>query len=159
MPTTLKEYMHLFLQNLIIEIGDEEMCAKSLMPGASILGEYVSDCGAMAWVRLMSANFTQEFPAPTARANACAESLAIPVEVGIIRTAPMIKETARKLILPTSEEQAAAADKQYDDLEAIRRMLARSSRQVEDFVAGQYTPMGPETGVVGGSWTFTFGMD
>lgn len=147
------------MANFIIEIGDQEMCAKTLLPGASINGEYVPECGALAWVRLMNASLSSSFPAPEQRPNFCATSLAVPVEIGIIRAAPQMKEVARRIILPTAQENTNAAHKQYDDLEIMRRTLARNQRDVEDFVAGSYTPVGPENGVVGGSWIFTFGMD
>lgn len=155
----LKTLMDSFLLNLVMEIGDEEMCAKTLLPGASINGEYVAECGALAWVRLMTVSFSSIFPAPEQRPNFCATSLAIPVEMGIIRAAPQMRETARKIILPDATENTAAAHRQYDDIEIMRRTMLRNQRLVEDFVAGTYVPLGPETGVVGGSWPFTFGMD
>lgn len=155
----LKTLMDSFLLNLVMEIGDEEMCAKTLLPGASINGEYVAECGALAWVRLMTVSFSSIFPAPEQRPNFCATSLAIPVEMGIIRAAPQMRETARKIILPDAMENTAAAHRQYDDIEIMRRTMLRNQRLVDDFVAGTYVPLGPETGVVGGSWPFTFGMD
>lgn len=156
----LKTLMGKFMQNLIIEIGNEEMCSKTLLPGASILGEYVPECGAMAWVRLMTGHFTERFPAVDARPGVCARSVAIPVEMGILRSAPQIKVAAgRRVILPNNAEQTEAANRQYDDFETMRRTLLRNENLVDDFLAGTYTPMGPENGIVGGSWTFTFGMD
>jgi hypothetical protein len=157
--TDLKTLMDSFLLNLVIEIGDEEMCAKTLLPGASINGEYVAECGALAWVRLMNASLSSVFPAPEQRPNFCATSLAVPVEMGIIRAAPQMTETARRIILPTTADNTNAAHRQYDDLEIMRRTLVRNQRIVDDFVAGVYTPVGPDNGVVGGSWPFTFGMD
>jgi hypothetical protein len=151
--------MDKFIQNLIVEIGEEDMCSKTLMPGASVLGEYVEECGAMAWVQLGTVSFSAAFPAPVATPNNCAYGLAIPVTMGILRAAPQMKQRGRDIILPNNAEQTAAAHKQYDDIETLRRALMRSERQVEDFIAGSYTPMGPETGVVGGAWSFTFGID
>jgi hypothetical protein len=155
----LKEVMDKLLANLIAEVGGDGMCAKTLMPGDSVLAEYVGleGCGGMLWVRLVTAGPSATFPQIGIRPDNCSYELAVPLEVGVLRMAPPAEVIlGREPILPSNEQQTAAVHQQIDDMEAMRRAIRKTDEWFdEDSVLGAYQPIGPESGVIGGSWQWT----
>jgi hypothetical protein len=109
-------------------------------------------------VRLTTANPSASFPAADTTVTNCASTLAYPFEVGVMRPAPLAEVIGDELVLPTEEENTAAALQQLDDLETMYRALVMFGEEVEALLPGIYTPIGPEGGVVGGKWTFTIGL-
>jgi hypothetical protein len=146
----------------LADSGDDGLCAKAIYPGVAVPSDYAAndECeGGMAWVRLISAAPTMAFPAQDMTADSCAATLAYSVEMGIIRPAPIPESFQKDMDLPDDEEHIEAAHRQFNDMHLMHRALKRIRRSVDQMVFGSYTPVGPEGGVVGGSWDFTFGED
>lgn len=158
----LGEVMDALLTNLIQEVGDDTMCSKSLMPGDSVLAEYVGleNCGGMLWVRYTTAGPSVSFPAQGLTVDNCAYTLAVPIEIGILRPAPQATQPiGRSVALPTDEEHNRATHQQIDDMMTIRRAIQKSAQGIDESVLGSYQPIGPQEGVVGGYWMFTVSVD
>ena len=156
---SLTEVMDRLLANLIAEVGAEDMCAHTLLPGDAVLAEYVGldGCKGMLWVRLVQAGPSATFPQIGIRPENCAYELAVPLEVGVLRPAPPAEVIlGREPILPSNEQQTNAVHQQIADMEQMRRAIQRTAEWYEELsVLGAYAPIGPETGVVGGSWQWT----
>src|SRR5690349_1284841 len=117
------------LVQLVVAEVQGPFCFASVFAGAQADSLYATrgdgNCGAMMWVRLITANRTATFPTPTT-ANDCAGSLAFPVEVGIARQAPQILQpTGRAPVLPSQAEQRAAAKLQHDDMMGMLRAIRK----------------------------------
>lgn len=138
----------------------ESLCEMMLLHGESLILDYGSEsCGGMGWLRLVSANPTASFP-NAAQAGSCVSDLAFTAEMGIIRPAPLPETTFnKKLVLPSADQQAAATSLALDDMAAMRRALKALEAEMENFVLGAYTPIGPQDGTTGGTWSFTVGEE
>lgn len=138
----------------------EDMCLFTVMPGADVPIDYaLEDCAGMAWVRLISAAPSIQFPNADITASNCAYSLAYPVEMGVLRTAPTMTQFGSEFELPTPEEHFEAASAQFKDIAAMHRALRSASGEFPDFILGSYAPSGPDGGAVGGIWTATIGLE
>lgn len=164
--TDLVGAMEVLLQAVMTELqkpgGDTNFCAITLMPGSDVPYDYGQEsCGGVLWVRLTSAAPSVSFPASDITVNNCFSTLAYPMEIGIMRPAPLAEVVGDSLVLPTDADNAAATARQIDDMHAIYRAIFvfKESGEVEDLMPGSYTPRGPEGGVVGGIWTLSIGTD
>lgn len=155
--------MDVLLAALVVELRadgatDEEMCAVAVYPGAGVPLD--SSCGITAWVRLVEAAPTTAFPAAgfgNQRGNVCWWNLLATVEIGVLRPSPIPEEILSSIDLPDSEEHTAAAHKQLDDMEAMNRAIITARKEVEELVPVNYSPVGPDGGLVGGTWALTIG--
>lgn len=146
-------------EELLADGTREGLCEMALLHGDAVLLDYgMESCGGMGWVRLVSANPTTNFPQP-AQAGSCTSDLAFPMEMGIIRPAPMPETFQKKVTLPSADAQGAATSLALDDMAAMRRALMVMQQDMEQFQLGTYSPMGPEGGTQGGLWTFTVGEE
>ena len=135
------------------------LCAITPMPGSDVPYDYGQEsCGGILWVRLVSANPSVSFPLSDVTVTNCASTLAYPLEVGIMRPAPLAEMVGDELRLPTDAENAAAVEQQMLDLESMYIAIVGLGEDVENVLPGFYTPRGPEGGVVGGAWTLTVGL-
>lgn len=164
--TTLSGAMEILLQAVMTELqkpgGDTNFCVVSLMPGSDVPYDYGQEsCGGILWIRLTSAAPSVAFPAADITVDNCFATLAYPLEIGIMRPAPLAEVVNDQFILPTAAENAAATDRQILDMQAIYRAMFefKANDEVEDLMPGSYTPRGPEGGVVGGVWTLAVGLD
>lgn len=114
-------------------------------------------CESQAWVLATSVFPSQTFPnVATTPQAACASSLAVAVQVGIVRCAPVPRQISRgDYVAPPLTEQHEAARVQMADMALIRRAILAST--YSDLVLGTYLPVGPMGGLVGGYWTATLG--
>lgn len=133
----------------------KDLCELLLLHGDMVVIDY-ADCGGMGYVRLVTANPTEQFPTP-APAASCASSMAYSMEVGIVRTAPGMGRSGGKPTTPTADEQGAATSLALEDMEVMLRALKVIESEVYEFTLGSYTPMGPAGGGLGGFWSFTVG--
>lgn len=134
----------------------EDLCSMTIQPGAIVPADY-GDCGGMAWVRLASSNPTVSFPTGDLTINNCAYSLAHVVEVGAFRAGPLPEQVGGGVVLPTDEEQFEAARMQFADMAAMRRAITKAP--IDYKILGTYQPIGPQGGVLGGTWTVTVGRE
>jgi hypothetical protein len=131
--------------------GLPPVCICSPMPGDSIATDYVSDDAGMAWVRVVLGWPSTSFPAQSQSA-ACSAPLAFQLEVGLVYCAPAVSSDGEPPDLPA---QFDATRLQLAGMNTMRRALrcCFPGQRGADTVLGNYTPMGPMGGVVGGTWT------
>lgn len=133
-----------------------ELCFCGVLPGDTVdegLAAVGSCSGGMAWVRLANSYASTTFPDADAIAG-CSVLLAAQFEIGVLR--PIILGNDRRN--PTSDELVAATRVQLSDMTAMHRAIRCCVGGSEvDFVyaLGDYTPEGPDGGLLGGSWTLT----
>lgn len=139
----------------------EGMCVTTVMPGGMVPMDYFDsdDCSGMVWVRLVSANPTVTFPNPTAQLNTCAATLALPFEIGVMRSSSVAQTFGTETDLPDDETLRGEAEAQYMDMEAMYRALQNAMRHIPLAVVGSYAPVGPDAGANGGYWTVTAGWE
>jgi hypothetical protein len=157
---TIKQMMAVLLGNLtalLAEDSDEPLCMVTQMPGESIAFDY--DCGGTAWVRLVNANPTVIFPNPDTTEQSCAATLAFQVEVGIMRPASVGEVVNNEYIPPSDVDLFNATERQLDDLQILWDTIQKSRSGIPQMVIGIYNPVGPDGGIVGGTWQLAIGGD
>lgn len=164
MLTTIADVMDALIGDVLTAIGPdahEDFCIATTFPGAAVPLDYGAEatCKGTMWVRLIAANPSTTFPTPDTSVDTCYAPLAYPLELGILRKAPIATTPLGKLRLPSAEEHAVATRKQMDDLEAMHRGLKRLRKDVELMTIGTYQPIGPDGGLVGGIWTLSVGLE
>lgn len=139
----------------IIKAGLPPTCICSPFPGEAIATDYVSKDEGMAWVRVSSVFPSANFPAQDQIARGCLMPLAIQLEVGALFCAPVTNGRSSApprmpaMFDSTRIQMAAMAAM----LRAIECCLSHDSNK--NVALGAYTPLGPDGGVVGGSWIVT----
>lgn len=161
--TAITAAMELLISKVMAELQkpgqNADLCAIGPMPGSDVPYDYGQEsCGGILWVRLASANPSASFPLADVTVDNCAVTLAYPLELGIMRPAPLAEMMGEELQLPTDAENAAAVEQQMKDLESMYIAIRALGDDVESVLPGIYTPRGPEGGVVGGTWTLTVGL-
>lgn len=126
------------------------LCLCSPLPGSQIALDYGTE--GMAWVRVVGAWPSETFPAQApSRGRSCTAPLAIQLEVGAARCAPAIGDQGE---LPTLTEQFDVTRLQMADMAAMRRAIQCCATAQPGLIElGQYTPGGPQGGVVWGTWS------
>lgn len=159
--TTLAVILDEVLSRLNAEGLAEDLCSKTIMPGAELIADYGTEsCGGMLWLRLLTVNTTQSFPASDVGINNCAYTLAHVCEIGILRPAVIPESNGvNKLTLPTDMEQYEEAVAQMKDMRIMKDALSAVGGEMDDFIIQQYTPEGPDGGIVGGTWVFVVGEE
>lgn len=162
MNMTLQEMLAELLEALTAQIkakGREgRYCSITIQPGNAVVFDFGDeDCTGMAWVRMISANPTVSFPTPAADVNNCVHLLAYQVEVGMIGPAPKIEDTMGEFTVPDDIELFDAAMRQAEELDMMYQAIRKA--KIPQKIIGDYTPQGPEGGVMGGTWTLTVGGD
>lgn len=132
----------------VVASGLPDLCFCGLLPGENVPGDYVSEDGGMAWVRLVNAYPSSVFPGQDSTAT-CVSPLAFELEVGLLYCAPVIGERGE---IPDVAAQFDAVQVQTAGMVAMRRALVCCLRPGVDAVLGVYTPVGPDGMVVGGTW-------
>lgn len=165
MPT-LDQVQDILLGLVIDEIqagnGDENFCYVGTYPGTSVPGDIgagTHGCGGSLWSRFGGMGPSVSFPNIGITANNCAYELVYTIEVGIFRVAPVGQAFGNNYQPPTAEQNGAISKKLIDDGHFIERAMKRFIREghVEDALLGTYGQVGPEGGLVGGSWTISVG--
>lgn len=142
----------------ITKDGLPEPCWIGIVPGNQAVSNFMPDCftgdapDGMAWVRLSTSYPSFEpglqIESPLDSFNA---PLGYELELGIVRSMPIPEEGI------DAPEAAAVVDLQMRDMLTMRRaVLCCATFERGDVLLGPYTPLGPEGGVVGG--TFQLGI-
>lgn len=136
--------------------GLPEPCFCGVMPGAQVALDYSGcfsdDCGGngMAWVRLAGFYQANGPGALATQAGQCGVGLGVDIEVGVIRCISAGENDGSP---PSAADMLAASLLQYADMAAMRKaFLCCTTLSLKDTVIGQYTPIGPQGGIVGGTW-------
>lgn len=133
-----------------VEKAGLQVCICTPLPGEVIAIDYVTPESGMAWTKVVNVFPSSALPAQDARAR-CASPLAFQIEVGTAFCAPM----------PSDDGEPPDLAANFD---ATRIQLAGMSAALRaikcclggagaDMVLGQYVPIGPAGGAVGGYWT------
>lgn len=131
-----------------------------VLPGAAALLEYAGgdseDCSGQSWTRLVNEFASTNFPEPDVLAQ-CAMPMAFQIEVGVMRCIGVGDDAGNPL---TMAEQLAATRLQLADMNAARVAIQCCVNKMDlQYALGEYTPYGPDGGVVGGFWTVTVQQD
>lgn len=162
MMMTLQEMLAELLEQLTAQIKakdrEDRYCSITIQPGNAVVFDFGDEgCEGMAWVRLVAANPTVAFPTADTSMNNCVQLLAFVVEVGMIGPAPKIEDQFGTFVVPEDTELFEASMRQAEELQMM--YAAIRSADIPQKVVGDYTPQGPEGGVMGGTWTLTVGGD
>lgn len=150
-------------QELAADGSKDSLCALTIYPGDGVPIDYAGiesdDCdGGMAWVRLVSVNPTKSFPSADVNTTDCTYTLAYRLEISIMRRAPLDPETfGQDTDLPTDADHYEATVRQMADMHLMHRAIQRANGDIDDLVPGDYTPIGPTGGALGGTWGLTVG--
>jgi hypothetical protein len=138
--------------------GGPEPCFCGVLAGDSVAFDYCSPCEGnacgMAWVRLAAVAPLQSAVGNTIAIGRCSPSLVATFEVGVLRCAPTLTEDGG---LPSMADQLDAAELQASDMAAAGRAAACCFTDGRLVIVGAWTPVGPQGGCLGGSWTVTVG--
>lgn len=152
--TTLLTELSTCLCAQILTDGTPPVCFCGVMPGAVVsldyAGECENECG-MAWVRLLQSYPSATLGQPSATPGNCSAAIGVDVELAIVRCIEVGGPDGQP---PEPAVLAAAAVLQQADMMSMWRAVA-CCRNSKDWVIGQYTPYGPEGGLVGGTLTIS----
>lgn len=138
----------------IIADGSPEPCFCGVMPGEAALADYSFACdekNGMAWVRLVTAYPSAALGAASLIPNNCALMLGADLEVGVLRGIPSGDDAGNP---PTQEQLTEVTNLMLNDTDSIRRAIlcCQDVVSMQDVMLGQWTPAGPQGGLVGGSF-------
>lgn len=160
---TINQILAELLESLAAQIRAkgraDQYCTITVQPGNAVVFDFgpESGCGGTAWVRLVSAHPSVSFPNPDLTQDNCAHSLAYLVEVGMVRPAPLMEDHLGVFTVPEDTVLFEAAMRQGEELQMMYDAIGAA--RVPEKIIGDYSPQGPEGGVVGGLWTVTVGGD
>ena len=152
-------------EDVLTEAGQrKKLDALTVYPGVGVVPDYgfqSEEGGGMGWVRLVSVNPTITYPNADVRVKHCGRyEFAYIIEVGLLRPAPMIQDNdVNELVIPTDEENFDASMQLFDDIHYMHEAIVRLQGDYSDVIPGSWTPIGPEGGLVGGTWTLTNSAD
>jgi hypothetical protein len=130
-----------------------DLCFCGVLPGADVPADYVSEDAGMAWVRLMNVYPSTIFPSTDTSLKSCVVPLAAQVEIGVLRCSPSPDDAGTP---PSAAAMWEATRLQMADMAAMYRAVRCCYAKGKAMVLGQYTPIGPQGGVVGGTWSVWF---
>lgn len=131
-----------------------ELCFCGVVWGELVPADYVQDDKGMAWVRLISGQPSATFGQPYTEPG-CTMPLAFVVEMGVLYCPPM-PDSVDPRDLPSIADHLVAARHAATAMEAMfSAVICCFDSQDKDLVVGQYTPMGPQGGVMGGTLQLT----
>lgn len=140
----------------LVTAGLPPTCICAPFPGEAVATDYVNQDQGMAWVRLASMFPSSAFPAQDGTASGCLMPMAAQLEVGVLYCAPVTQGRSNRtppglsaMFDSTRLQMAAMAAM----LRAIECCLGAANRK--SVALGAYAPLGPDGGVVGGTWTVT----
>ena len=132
-----------------------DVCFCGLLPGAEVPGDYCD--GGQAWARLVGISPYVSQGGEQQGGKPCqAGDFIVGVEIGILRCAPMPDDEGQA---PSMAEQLDATLLQMKDMGVLRLVIGCCELSNDITVEpGDYTPIGPEGGCLGGTFTFTARM-
>ncbi|MFC7721151.1 hypothetical protein [Nonomuraea recticatena] len=140
-------------------------CRCSLLPGAQVAADLCCDCGngnGQAWVRVDSMwPTTARWPQRLGEPEKCPINLwAVQLELGAFRCAAKVDNRGRP---PSAARLTRDAEIVLDDAAAMRRAISCCFRTADEpkrrLVVGEWRPLGPDGGCVGGFMQVTVKAD
>lgn len=127
-----------------------------------IVYDFCSDCstgkcGGQAWVRLVDAFPSSDFPSPMSSPMNCNAPIAYTLEVGIVRCKPVGTNSAvAGYKPPTMQQNVDALALQLADLAAMRRAMQCCLDEGDlTYYISNYVPSSPDGDCLGGAFTVT----
>ena len=125
-------------------------CFCGVLPGDQVIWDYKEG---MAWVRLATTYPTTTFPnIDNTLRGSCTAGLGATLEVGVLNCAPGISASGN---LPTEFDQFEATRLQLATMRAMHQAITCCGFDLA--ILGQYQPLGPQGGLVGGFWLVDVG--
>lgn len=118
-------------------------CFCGVVPGSEAIWDHSQG---MAWVRLTSVDPLD------ATLTGCQPPLQATFEIGVMHCAPVMSAQG---VFPTVEEQREATRLQLATMSSMQRAITCCPSF--DLILGTYTPLGPQGGSVGGTWSALYG--
>jgi hypothetical protein len=132
---------------------EDDYCSITVQPGTAVSFDFgpESGCGGIAWTRLVGST-------PALGGNGCIMWMLYTVEIGMVGPVPGLDYSEiGGYELPTDEELFDAAKRQSDEMQMLIKAL--NATDVPGVTIGDYSPSGPEGGVLGGYFTVTVDSD
>lgn len=132
---------------------EEDYCSLTVQPGSAVSFDFgpESGCGGIAWTRLVAAS-------PALNGNRCIAWMTYTIEVGMVGPVPGLDYSEiGGYEVPSDEELFDASSRQSDEMQMMIRAL--NTVDIDSLTIGDYTPSGPEGGVLGGFFTVTVDSD
>jgi hypothetical protein len=143
----------------IAEAGLPDPCFCGLVPGEAAAADYIGDCNdrcGMAWVRLVSLYPSSIIGAADTTPGNCAKGLGADIEIGIMRCITAGESDGSP---PSPAELLDATLLQVTDAIVMwKTVYCCDGIDNADFILGQYQPLGPGGGTVGGVWNLSVGL-
>lgn len=162
----MKRDPHVLLAALVEEVrvrsdGGAGFCSITVAPGDQAIFDFGAEsCGGAIWTRLSSANLTRSFPTMLDTMSNCAATAVYHAEIGILRPGAVPDTTlGGEVIFPSDEELFLNSQDQLKDMQVMLEALQAIGSDYDDFIIQNYIPIGPDGGVVGGTWAFIFGEE
>lgn len=138
--------------------GNGSVCFCGVVPGSAMIADYGGEdcdevgCGS-GWVRLAAMYPSQTVGIADQSLGNCGIGIGVDIEVGLVRCFGMDEQP------PTEEEVLEATMLQMADAETVRKAIQCCGiLRRPDYILGQYTPIGPQGGLLGGSWIVHVGL-
>jgi hypothetical protein len=145
------EAMSVCLCSTLNDSGLGDLCFCGVFPGAQPYDQMGDGTAGQAWVRVVRVYPSNAFPQiEQDPRRSCASGLAVEMELGVLRCAPMPADSGR--VPPTMSAQWDATRLQMADMAAMQRAVQCCYTESDLVMLGNYTPTGPAGGVVGGTW-------
>lgn len=133
------------------ENGVPDVCYCGVVPGDQPPAMYAGNCKVkcgMAWVRLATLYPATGIGVADTALIKCNPTIGADVEVGMLRCISVGDDRGN---LPSAEEQRdAVALQMADAIVMLKALLCCEAFPSEGVVVGQYQPLGPQGGLVGG---------
>lgn len=140
------------LCNELEKAGLSELCECILLHGSGAQIEQPAIGRGVAWVGVDAIFGSKNFPSPDGDVYTCSSPIAASVTVGVLRCYK-VRERGE-----TPDEMREYLDIQMADMAAMRRAIICCAGDDDIAVSlGTYTPIGPQGGAYGGSWSPTLG--
>jgi hypothetical protein len=139
--------------------GVPDVCFCGVVPGDAVFGMYAGDCNdvcGMAWVRMVTVYPSHAVGSLITEPANCEYGLGVDVEMGITRCMSVGDEQGN---LPSPAQQLAAVELQVADALIMQRALyCCDAIPHKDVILGQYQTIGPEGGLIGGTFTMSMAV-
>lgn len=143
-----------------LSIYDAGACRTFIAPGNAPAWDFCCHCETnaegMAWVQIASVFPSDDFPSPQTGAMRCKPSgYGVVMNVGVLRCASALDDNGRP---PSSDRLTAEAAKVMRDRAIVNEAITCCFLADADpgtYVIGEWTPLGPDGGCVGGSTQLT----
>lgn len=135
---------------LLATTGAGPACWCGFFPGAEVSWDYCGQCEGgtcgMAYIRIVEAYQSAAFPDPDDTVTRCQSPLAVQLAVGALRCMPVEDDGS----LPDPDAVMEASIGVIADMTAMWEAI--SCCDIGEYAVGNYTPLGPQGGCVGGEW-------